>query len=48
MKQGHRPRAEQAALTLRQIEVQTTQGKSIAVGLSRWAAAWPVAADPAP
>ena len=31
MKRGHRPSAEQVVLMLRQIEVQTAQGKSIAV-----------------
>ena len=31
MKRGQRPSAEQVVLTLRQIEVQTAQGKSIAV-----------------
>ena len=31
MKRGQRPSAEQVVLTLRQIEVQTGQGKSIAV-----------------
>lgn len=31
MKRGQRPSAEQAVLMLRQIEVQTAQGKSIAV-----------------
>ncbi|GEP07682.1 hypothetical protein MOX02_57200 [Methylobacterium oxalidis] len=31
MRRGQRPSAEQVVLTLRQIEVQTAQGKSIAV-----------------
>ena len=31
MKRGQRPSAEQVVLTLRQIEVQTAQGKSITV-----------------
>ena len=31
MKRGRRPSAEQVVLMLRQIEVQTAQGKSIAV-----------------
>ena len=31
MKRGQRPSAEQVVLVLRQIEVQTAQGKSIAV-----------------
>ena len=31
MKRGQRPSAEQVVLMLRQIEVQTAQGKSIAV-----------------
>ena len=31
MKRGQRPSAEQVVVTLRQIEVQTAQGKSIAV-----------------
>ncbi|EIZ81460.1 hypothetical protein WYO_5907, partial [Methylobacterium sp. GXF4] len=31
MKRGHRPSVEQVVLKLRQIEVQTAQGKSIAV-----------------
>ena len=31
MERGQRPSAEQVVLTLRQIEVQTAQGKSIAV-----------------
>ena len=31
MKRGQRPSAEQVVLTLRQIEGQTAQGKSIAV-----------------
>ncbi|KQO80466.1 transposase [Methylobacterium sp. Leaf90] len=31
MKRGRRPSAEQVVLKLRQIEVQTAQGKSIAV-----------------
>ena len=31
MKRGQKPRAEQVVLMLRQIEVQTAQGKSIAV-----------------
>ncbi len=31
MKQGQRPSADQVVLMLRQIEVQTAQGKSIAV-----------------
>jgi hypothetical protein len=31
MKRGQRPSAEQVVLLLRQIEVQTSQGKSIAV-----------------
>ncbi|CAO4153328.1 Transposase [Methylorubrum thiocyanatum] len=31
MKRGQRPSAEQVVLKLRQIEVQTAQGKSIAV-----------------
>ena len=31
MKRGQKPSAEQVVLTLRQIEVQTAQGKSIAV-----------------
>jgi hypothetical protein len=31
MKRGQRPSAEQVVLTLRQIEVQTAQGKSLAL-----------------
>lgn len=31
MRRGQKPSAEQVVLMLRQIEVQTTQGKSIAV-----------------
>ncbi|WP_162560431.1 hypothetical protein [Methylobacterium durans] len=31
MRRGQRPSAEQVVLTLRQIEVQTAQGKSIAI-----------------
>ena len=31
MRKGQRPSAEQVVLTLRQIEVQTVQGKSIPV-----------------
>ena len=31
MKRGQRPSAEQVVLTLRQIEVQTAQGKSLAI-----------------
>ncbi|WP_162560395.1 hypothetical protein [Methylobacterium durans] len=31
MRRGQRPSAEQVELTLRQIEVQTAQGKSIAI-----------------
>lgn len=31
MRRGQRPSAEQVALTLRRIEVQTAQGKGIAV-----------------
>jgi hypothetical protein len=35
MKRGQRPSAEQVVLTLRQIEVQTAQGKSIAIAQLR-------------
>ena len=31
MKRGQKPSAEQVVLTLRQIEVQTAQGKSLAL-----------------
>lgn len=31
MRRGQRPTAEQVVLTLRQVEVQTSRGKSIAV-----------------
>ncbi len=39
MRRGQRPSAEQVVLMLRQIEVQTAQGKSIAVACKEAASA---------